>query len=285
MANQMLIIDVSSFIHRAFHAVPSRLNSNHREVGALYTSVKMLRNIVNKVKPQFVVSVFDHPKPCFRHEIYSGYKANRPEKPAELLDQIAELQVYAGAMGINPISVPNVEADDVIASIARSSNQSTISTLIATQDKDLAAVVTDYVNLIDKNGFITGVQEVIDLYGVRPEQITDYLTLVGDKSDSIPGVDGCGPVKASTLLQEYGTLEAVIDNYQSIKGVLGKKIVELKDQLFAMREIVELQSELRIETGHKAFKRRAANVEILLDLFQKHEFDDLSDRLKHRVAS
>lgn len=279
-----LLIDASSFIHRAFHAVPERLTAKGEHVGALYVSIKMLRNLINDVKPQYVATVFDHPGTTFRHHIYPEYKANRDPKPPELESQIDRLRLMSGAMGLNPLMIKNVEADDVIATLAREASQESMKCLIATRDKDLAAVVDKNVSLVDKDGSITDVKAVCDKYGIPPRLMTDWLTLKGDDSDNIPGIQGCGEKKAASLLKQHGNLDGIINSADKIKGVLGDRIRDAVVQLKTMRQIVALKCDVSIITELSFYARKQLNVEVLMDSFEDLEFSDMSAKLKSYLS-
>lgn len=278
----MLLIDASSYIHRAFHAVPPRITEKGEHVGALYISIKMLRNLINDVQPQWVATVFDHPGNTFRHDLYPEYKANRDPKPSELVFQIDKLRQVTTGMGLNPIMIPNVEADDVIATLAKANTQKNVATLIATHDKDLAAVVNSHVSLIDKHGAITDPTAVKAKFGIPPRLLGDWLSLKGDESDNIPGVRGCGEKKAAGLLIEYGSLENIIANAERIPGVLGERIRENIEQIHHMREVIRLKDDLNIEIDHTFYRRAGLRTDRLLEMFKHFEFDDMLERLnKH----
>lgn len=279
MEPTMLLIDASSFIHRAFYAAAPRVTAKGEHVGALYITIKMLRNLVNGQKPRSVATVFDHPGDNFRHSLYPDYKANRDPKPPELEFQIDKLRLFSGAMGLNPIMVPNVEADDVIATIAKSCSEQKVKTWVATRDKDLAAVVTHHVTLVDKDGEITDLDKVKEKFGVPPQQICDLLTLMGDESDNVPGIHGCGAKKAAGLLSKYGSLDGILARSQSIPGVIGERIREHAGHLRSMREIVQLKDSLGIMKEPEQYFRRGLNVDWLMELFEQFEFHDMRDKL------
>jgi len=280
----MLLIDASSFIHRAFHAASPRVTKKGEHVGALYITIKMLRNLVNNTHPTWVVTVFDHPDSTFRHQLYPEYKANREPKPPELEFQLDKLRLVVGGMGLNPIMVRNVEADDVIATIASACTQQEVTTLVATRDKDLAAIVNTHVSLIDKDGDITDTAKVKERFGVTPEQITDWLTLKGDESDNIPGIQGCGEKKAAALLSQYGSIDRVIANADIIPGVLGERIRANIDQINKMRQIVQIKDDLCIIKDPACYSRRRLNHDWLLEMFEQFEFTDMYNKLKERLA-
>lgn len=281
----MLLIDASSYVHRAFHGAPPRITEKGEHVGALYISIKMFRNLVNSIHPKWVAAVFDHPGSNFRHHLYPDYKANRPPKPPELEFQIEQLRLVAGGMGLNPLMISNVEADDVVATIANACTQRKVKTLVATRDKDLAAIVNEHVSLIDKDGVTTDPSKVKETFGVSPSLVGDWLTLQGDKSDNIPGIQGCGERTATELLAKYGSLDKVIANAERIPGVLGERIRTNIDQLQRMREVVRLKDDLHIMTDPGFYRRRRLNNKWLFEMFEQFEFDDMSDKLKVRLAA
>lgn len=277
--NTLLLIDASSFIHRAFHAAPPVVTTKGEHVAALNTTIKMLRNLVNDHKPRCIATVFDHPGDNFRHAMYPAYKANRDPKPAELLFQIEQLRMVSGAMGLNPVHVPNVEADDVIATLAKSASEARLKTIIATRDKDLAATVNDHVCLVDKDGAITDKQRVLEKFGVPPHLIGDWLVLMGDDIDNIPGIEGCGEKKAAALLAKFGSLDGIIANANFITGVMGERIRGNIEQLKLMRQVVQLDDSLSIMRDHEQYLRRGLNTEKLIELFERFEFHDMRAKL------
>jgi DNA polymerase I len=217
------LIDGASYLFRAFHALPPLTNKAGEPTGALFGVVNMLRKLQIEEKPEHVCFVFDAPGPTFRDEMYPQYKAHRPPAPADLKAQIEPLLDLVDALGFTHMRVAGVEADDVIGTLAVRAQKIGYDVVISTSDKDLTQLVNEHVlwvnsmdnKRLDRNG-------VIEKFGVPPERIIDYLTLVGDSVDNIPGVEKCGPKTAVKWLTEYGTLDGVIANADKVSGKVGE---------------------------------------------------------------
>jgi len=193
----LLLVDGSSYLYRAFHALPPLMNKQGNPTGAVYGVLRMVRKLIEEEKPDRVAVIFDAKGKTFRHDLYKEYKANRPPMPDDLSVQIEPLHELIKAIGLPLISIADVEADDVIGTMAHSDFAEKYDVLISTGDKDMAQLVTDKVMLINTmNNVRMGVDGVSEKFGVTPEQIIDYLALMGDKVDNIPGVPGVGPKTA-----------------------------------------------------------------------------------------
>lgn len=244
----ILLVDGSSYLYRAFHAMPPLTNSNGKPTGAVYGVVNMLKKLIADYQSEQVAMVFDAKGKTFRDDLYKQYKANRPSMPDELREQIEPLHNIVKALGIPMLIVPGVEADDVIGTLAVQADAAGQSIVISTGDKDMAQLVTERVTLINTmNNTKMDVAGVSEKFGVRPEQIIDYLALVGDTSDNIPGVNGCGPKTAVKWLGEHGTVEELINNADKVKGKIGEKLrasietIPLSQQLATIKTDVELE--------------------------------------------
>lgn len=225
MDKTLLLIDGSSFIFRAFHAMPNLSAPDKTPTGATYGIINMLKQMLKKYDTHSWCCVFDAPGKTFRHDMYPEYKANRTETPPELVPQFKDIYEIVPALGIPVIIQPGVEADDVIGTLATKAKELGYKVLIATGDKDFAQLVDDDINLINTmSDELLDYNSVIDKFGVKPKQIVDYLALVGDKVDNVPGVDKCGPKTATKWLNEYETLENIIENADKISGVVGDNL-------------------------------------------------------------
>ena len=223
--NPLILVDGSSYLFRAYHSPPHLTNSKGEATGAIYGVVNMLKSLIKQYDPSHMVVVFDAKGKTFRNDMYSEYKANRPPMPDDLRTQIAPLHNIIKAMGFPLISIEGVEADDVIGTFARIASEQQRHVLISTGDKDMAQLVNEHVTLINTmTDSISDPETVVEKFGVGPELIIDYLALMGDKVDNIPGVDGCGPKTAVKWLQKYGSLQGVIDHAGEIKGKIGEKL-------------------------------------------------------------
>lgn len=251
----LLLVDGSSYLYRAFHAMPPLTNSNGQATGAVYGVINMLKKLIDQYKSDQVAMVFDAKGKTFRDDIYKEYKANRPSMPDELREQIEPLHGIVEALGIPLLIVPGVEADDVIGTLARQADKGKQKVVISTGDKDMAQLVTENVSLINTmNNTRMDESGVEEKFGVRPEQIIDYLALVGDTSDNIPGVNGCGPKTAVKWLAEYETAEGVIANADSIKGKIGEKLRACLDTIPLAKQLATIKTDVELEQDFSKLK-------------------------------
>jgi DNA polymerase-1 len=249
-SSPFVLVDGSSYLFRAFHALPDLSNSQGEPTGAIVGVLNMLRRLISDFDPDAMVVVFDAPGGSFRNEIYPEYKANRPPMPDELRGQIEPLHGIIQAMGLPMLVVPGVEADDVIGTLARQATEQGIETLISTGDKDMAQLVNQHVTLINTmSETTTDVDGVMDKFGVRPDQIIDFLALVGDAVDNIPGVPKCGPKTAAKWLSAYDTLDNLIAHAEEIKGKIGENLRASLSQLPLSRELATIKLDVSLEKG------------------------------------
>lgn len=275
----LILVDGSSYLYRAFHALPNLTTSGGQHTGAVYGVINMVRKLIMDHDPDHMAVVFDAKGKTFRHEMYPQYKANRPPMPKELREQIEPLHEIVEAMGLPLLSISGVEADDVIATLAKQSQQKGWDTLISTGDKDLAQVVSDHVELIDtmqdKRYDINGVEEK---FGVGPDRIVDYLALIGDKSDNVPGIEKVGPKTAVKWLQEYQTVEGIAEHADEIKGKVGEYLRQSLDQLSLSKALVTIDEDVEVSTNLEELKIQPADETKLKKIFTKLEFSSwLSD--------
>lgn len=230
--NKLILVDGSSFLFRAFHAVPPLTNSKGEPTNAVYGVSNMLRKLINDYATPYFAVVFDAPGKTFRHELYDQYKAHRPPMPDELRVQIQPLHDLIRALGLPLIIEHGVEADDVLGSLAQNAARQGFNVIISTGDKDMAQLVTERIILENSmTGAVMDIAGVQEKFGVKPEQIIDYLALMGDAVDNIPGVPKVGPKTAAKWLQEYGTLDHLIASAADIKGKIGDNLREALGQL------------------------------------------------------
>ncbi|HBC72104.1 MAG TPA: DNA polymerase I, partial [Coxiellaceae bacterium] len=221
----LVLIDGSSYLHRAFHALPPLTTSKGEPTGAIYGVINMIRKTLSDHKPDYIAVVFDAKGKNFRHEMYPEYKANRPPMEEDLKIQVKPLHEIIRAMGLPLLILDGVEADDVIGTIAREAAKKETATLISTGDKDMAQLVEPDITLVNTMSNTTMDEAGVKTkFGVEPKQIVDYLTLVGDTSDNISGVSGVGPKTAVKWLEEYGTLINIIEHKDMIKGKVGDNL-------------------------------------------------------------
>ncbi len=249
VAHRLLLIDASSFLYRAFHALPDLRTRTGLPTGALTGMVNMLRRVHAEWPSTYVACVFDPKGPTFRDAIYPQYKANRASMPDDLAAQIPAIFEVVDALGWPMITQPGVEADDVIGTLAHAATAKGLPTVIVTGDKDLAQLVNEHVRLIDtmsRDGGPAKVSDraaVIEKFGVPPELIVDYLSLVGDTSDNVPGVEKVGPKTAAKWLTEFGSLDAVMANAESISGVVGENLRKALTWLPTARQLVTVKTD------------------------------------------
>jgi DNA polymerase-1 len=269
---KLILIDGSSYLYRAFHALPPLTNAQGEPTGALFGVVNMLRATL-KAKPDYLAFVSDASGPTFRDELYEHYKANRPSMPDDLRAQIEPMLAIVGALGFPILRVSGVEADDVIGTLAVQAQRAGIAVEISTGDKDMAQLVGPGVTLVntmtsttmDRNG-------VIEKFGVPPERIVDYLTLVGDSVDNVPGVPKCGPKTAAKWIAEFGSLDGVIANADKIGGKIGESLRAALPQLPLSRELVTIKTDVALEQGPADLALREADTVTLRELYTRYEF-------------
>lgn len=279
---RLLLVDGSSYLYRAFHAMPDLRNRAGEPTGAIYGMVNMLRRLradytSADLSSNCIACVFDAPGKTFRDDIYPEYKANRASMPEDLAAQIAHIHEITQAMGWPIILEPGIEADDVIGTLAHVAiEQGFDEVVVSTGDKDMAQLVNDKVRLVDtmKNVVMTR-DAVFEKFGVYPEQIVDYLTLVGDTVDNVPGVDKVGPKTAAKWLAEYQTLDGVIQNAGKIGGKVGDNLQKALDWLPTGKALVTIKTDCEFELRHHIedqLRAKAEDTDALKQLFQRFEF-------------
>lgn len=269
----LVLVDGSSYLFRAFHALPPLTTSAGQPTGAIKGVISMIRTLIREYPDSYVAVVFDAKGPTFRNEMFEDYKANRPPMPDDLRRQIEPIHRIIRAMGLPLIIEDGVEADDVIGTLAQQAWQEKMGTVISTGDKDLAQLVNEHVTLLNT---MTG--EKLDRAGVEqkfslpPERIVDYLALMGDKSDNIPGVPGVGPKTAVKWLEQYGSVEDLIAHADEVKGKVGERLRESIEQLQLSRRLASIRLDVPLEFGPKELIHEEPDRETLLALFTELEF-------------
>jgi DNA polymerase-1 len=269
---KLILIDGSSYLYRAFHALPPLSNAHGEPTGALFGVVNMLRATL-KAQPDYLAFVSDAPGPTFRDALYPSYKANRPPMPDDLRAQVEPMLAIVGALGFPILRVPGVEADDVIGTLAVQAQALGIEVLVSTGDKDMAQLVSPQVTLVNtmSNTVMDGAG-VMAKFGVRPDQIIDFLTLTGDTVDNVPGVSKCGPKTAAKWLAEYGTLDQVMANAARVGGKIGECLRDALEQLPLSRELVTIKTDVSLEFGPTDLAQRVADTARLRELYTRYEF-------------
>jgi DNA polymerase-1 len=274
--NSVILVDGSSYVYRAYHALPPLTTSTGQPTGAVRGVVTMVMRILQDHPNAPVGMVFDAKGDTFRHEMYEDYKANRAAMPDDLIPQIEPIHEVIKALGIKIFVVEGVEADDVIGTLAAEAEQKGISTIISTGDKDLAQLVTKNIKLVN-----TMKNEVLDIkgvekkFGVKPEQIIDYLALVGDTSDNIPGVEKVGPKTAVNWLTEHNDIDTIIEKADEFKGKVGEYLRAGIEQLKLSRQLTEIKKDVKLDFGIEDLAVGERDEKRLHELFTELEFKTL----------
>ena len=272
-SKQLILVDGSSYLFRAFHALPPLTNSKQQDTGAVKGVINMIRSLMKNYEDSNIAIVFDAKGKTFRSKIYTEYKANRPPMPDELRSQIQPIHQIIEAMGLPLLIISDVEADDVIGTLSGQATEAGISTLISTGDKDLAQLVNDKVTLINTmTNELLNNESVVAKFGVAPNRIIDYLALMGDKSDNIPGVPSVGPKTAVKWLLEYGSMEGVIKNAEAIGGKVGEKLRDNIDLLRLSYELATIKMDVVLDVKIPELVAGQADKQKLHELFSEMEF-------------
>ena len=254
---RLILVDGSSFLFRAYHAIPPLTNPQGEPTNAIYGVSNMLRKLIADYQSEYVTVVFDAPGKTFRNDLYDQYKAHRPPMPDDLRVQIEPLHRLIQAMGLPLIMEPDVEADDVLGALAQHAAEQGFNVVISTGDKDMAQLVTDRITLENTmTNTRLDSQGVIDKFGVKPEQIIDYLALMGDSSDNIPGVPKVGPKTAAKWLEQYQTLENLVANADKITGKIGENLRASLAMLPLSKQLTTIKCDLNLPYDMDDLKRR-----------------------------
>ncbi|WP_267225152.1 DNA polymerase I [Dyella silvae] len=269
---KLILIDGSSYLYRAFHALPPLSNSQGEPTGALFGVVNMLRATL-KARPEYVAFVSDAPGPTFRNALYDQYKANRPPMPDDLRAQVDPMLAIVSALGFPILRISGVEADDVIGTLAEQAHAQGIEVEISTGDKDLAQLVRPGISLVNTmTNTTTDSAGVMEKFGVEPTQIVDFLALTGDTVDNVPGVPKCGPKTAAKWLAEYGTLDNLMANADKVGGKIGESLRAALPQLPLSRELVTIKTDVPVEQPVTSLLLHERHVDQLRELFTCYEF-------------
>ena len=269
----LVLVDGSSYLYRAFHAMPSLTNSKGQPTGAAYGMTNMLKRLEAEVQPELAAVVFDAKGKTFRDDLYPEYKANRPSMPMELRSQIESIHAIVCALGFPVLVEGGVEADDVIGTLAEQAGKAGLDVLVCTGDKDMAQLVDDRVTMVNTmDDPVLDADGVANKFGVPPESIVDYLALVGDAVDNVPGVPKVGPKTASKWLAEYGTLENLVAHADEIKGKVGENLRASLEQIPLSKELVTIRRDVPLEIGPLDLELVEPDVEALKTLYGELEF-------------
>lgn len=280
-ATSLVLIDGSSYLYRAFHALPPLSNSRGEPTGAVYGVLNMINKLVREQAGSHVAVVFDAPGKTFRDELFAAYKANRPPMPDELRAQVQPLLDAVKAMGLPLLRIEGVEADDVIGTLCRQAREQGLQVVVSTGDKDMAQLVTDGVSLVNTmTGKWLDREGVKEKFDVFPEQIIDYLALVGDTSDNIPGVPKVGPKTAAKWLNEYGSVDNIIQNAAEIGGKVGESLRDHIEQLKLSRQLATIHQELDLPLRLEDLEPATGDRDKLRDLYERLELRQLLRQLE-----
>ena len=271
--SRLVLIDGSSYLYRAFHALPPLTNAHGEPTGALFGVVNMLRATL-KERPEYVAFVVDAPGKTFRDDLYADYKANRPPMPDDLRPQIEPMCRIVEALGLSILRIPGVEADDVIGTLALQGHQDGLHVTISTGDKDFAQLVRPGIELVNtmSGSRMDSDAAVMDKFGVRADQIVDLLALMGDAVDNVPGVEKCGPKTAAKWLAEYQHLDGVMAAAPGMKGKIGENLRAALERLPLNRELVTIRTDVPLDASPRTLALRDPDVPVLGELYLRYGF-------------
>ena len=282
----IILVDGSSYLYRAYHALPPLTNSKNQPTGAIKGVISMIKKILIDHPESPLAVVFDAKGKTFRHDMYSEYKANRPPMPEDLVQQIEPIHQIISLMGIKLIMIPGVEADDVIGTLAEQARQKKLNAVISTGDKDMTQLVCENVSVVNTmSGELLDESGVLKKFGVGPELITDYLALIGDKSDNVPGVDKVGPKTAVKWLNEYSDIQGVKENSESIGGKVGENLRSSIEMLDLAHELVKIKTDVELELGIEDLARLEPDTEKLTEIYKELEFNAWLQEVPEKKAT
>jgi DNA polymerase-1 len=268
-----ILVDGSSYLYRAYHAMPNLSNSEGFSTGAIYGVINMIKKLLQDYQPEQMVVVFDAKGKTFRDDLYADYKANRPPMPEDLREQVPPLLEIVSSLGLPMLQIDRVEADDVIGTLSRQAEKEGREVLISTGDKDMAQLVDKHTRLINT---MTNTEldedAVLQKFGVRPDQIIDYLALIGDTSDNVPGIPKVGPKTAAKWLAEHDNIDELVQQADTIKGKIGENLRANLDQLKLSRELVTIKCDVELDQSPAALSIKSADKENLISWYKKLEF-------------
>lgn len=266
----LLLVDASSYLYRAYHALPDLRSHHNLPTGAIHGVLNMLRRLHKDYHADYSACVFDAKGKTFRDEIYPQYKAHRPSMPEDLIVQIEPLHTCIKAMGWPILTIDGVEADDVIGTLAKQAEAAEMRCIISTGDKDIAQLVNAHITLVNTmNNDVLDEQRVYNKFGVRPDQMLDYLMLVGDSTDNIPGVEKVGPKTAVKWLTQYGSLENIIAHADEIKGVVGENLRKALDWFDTARKLVKIKCDVELPVAVTELTQNPQDTERLVALYEE----------------
>lgn len=281
----VILIDGSSYLYRAFHALPPLMNARAEPTGAMYGFMNMLKKLLETYEPTHMAVIFDTPGKNFRHELHADYKAHRPSTPEDLLVQFEPLCAAIKAMGVLLIMKQGIEADDVIGTLAKQLAAQQLDVLIVTGDKDFAQLVNDRIHLLNTmTNVMLDRQGVLEKFGIPPEQFVDYLALIGDKVDNIPGIPNVGPKTAVKWLQSYESLTGIMEQAEHIKGKVGENLRAHLKELPKMKQLVTLQQDLHLDCDLDKLRIQPIDRSALLAWAKRWDIKSWQDALADKMT-
>ena len=281
----VILVDGSTYLFRAFHALPPLQTSKGDPTNVIRGVVMMLKKLQADFEGSNIVVVFDAPGKTFRDEVFPEYKATRPPIDPDLLSQIDDTHEVVRALGHPLVMVSGVEADDVIGTLAKQAADRGQRAVISTSDKDMSQLVNEFVSILDAKENVLDVAGVNEKFGVQPDQIIDFLALMGDKVDNIPGIPRVGQKTAAKWLVQYESIDGILENQDDIKGKVGESLREHADQLQQSRFLATIKCDVELEQGIDELQNEPADVESLTELYEKLEFKSLLRDLEAKEAN
>ncbi len=279
-ASTLYLIDGSSYIYRAYFAIRHLSSPSGFPTNALYGFTQMLLKVLNDRKPDHVAVIFDAGRVTFRNEIYAEYKANRLAMPDDLRQQIEPIKAMVRAFNIPALDLAGFEADDIIGTIARDCREHGLKTVVVTGDKDLMQIVDEDVRLLDTmKDKESGIPEVFERFGVEPARVIDILGLAGDSSDNIPGVPGIGEKTAIKLIQEFGSLDVLLERAEEVKGKTGERLREFAEQARLSRRLATIDVQVPLDYSFDDLLYSQPDNAKLAELFKTYGFTTLMKEL------
>jgi DNA polymerase-1 len=285
---QLFLLDVSSYLFRSYYAISRMSNDRGEATNALYGCIRSIQKLLNEADPRWICAVFDGPQnKQSRQALYAAYKGHRKEIPPDLPQQIQWTAEWFRWMGIPQLAVPGVEADDVIGSIAVWARQQGHDVRLCSSDKDLCQLIDDQIHLLNpaKDYLDVGPEQVVELYGVRPDQIVDYLAIVGDASDNIPGLTGFGPKTATQLLQAYGSVEGLLEHLDELSPKKAQTVREQTPTLLLSQQLAKIQLDVEVPHELGAYERMQPDYEALSQFYREMSFTSLLADLAGKTES
>jgi DNA polymerase-1 len=271
-SSPLILVDGSSYLFRAFHAMPPLTNGEGHPTGAIFGVINMIGKLLEQYQPEHIAIIFDAKGKTFRNDMYADYKAHRPPMPDDLRVQIEPIHQIVKALGLPLLVIEGVEADDVMGTLAHQATQHKMEALLSTGDKDMAQLVNEHITLINTmNDTLMTPETVLEKFGVKPAQMIDYLALVGDTADNIPGIPKCGPKTAAKWLQAFGNIDNLVGNAPMITGKIGEYLRANLEQLALSRQLTTIRLDCDLPVKAEDIKRQPADVDALAELFQRYD--------------